>query len=232
MVAVLQPIRNNNNLIPIDRAVVLVGRGSDCDAIVQNSQKISRRHCCLVQVDDTYYIRDLGSMNGIWVNGNRVTREEQLKTGDRVAVGDVEYLFHARVRLEQRKTAQQVPPDGKATIPDKPEDLPPRKDAQKTLPPEELAQSVPDAIMTTDSEEADLISSGKIKLVERPAETSDFADADDVLVLEDSSEMVLDDVIPLGSLPSETNELEALDVPIVDDFEDVDDDDDEILILE
>lgn len=220
MVAVLQPTKNNNNLIPIDRAVVLVGRGSDCDAIVQNSQKISRRHCCLVQVDETYYVRDLGSMNGIWLNGERVTREAQLKTGDRLSVGDVEYLFHARVRIEQRKTIDQPPPP-------KPE--PPKPVEAKKTPPADMAESVPEALMTSDSEEADLIASGKIKLIDKPPAEDDN---DDVLVLEDSSEIILDDVIPLGTSPSETNELEALDQPIIDEFGDPDDDDDEVLILE
>ena len=88
MVAVLQPLKQGK-VIPIDRAVVMVGRGSDCDAIITDSQKISRRHCCLVQVDNAYYIRDLGSMNGIWVNGKRVSRESPMQLGDKVQIGDV-----------------------------------------------------------------------------------------------------------------------------------------------
>ena len=104
MVAVLQPTKKQGKVIAIDRAVVLVGRGSDCDAIITDSQKISRRHCCLVQVDNTYYVRDLGSMNGIWVNGERVSRENLISSGDRVQIGDVEFLFHPNARIEQKKT--------------------------------------------------------------------------------------------------------------------------------
>ena len=103
MVAVLQQV-GSGRIIAIDRAVVLVGRSADCDVVIAASQKISRRHCCLVQVDDTYFLRDLGSMNGVWLNGDRVNREARMSPGDRVAIGDVEFLFHPNARVEQRKS--------------------------------------------------------------------------------------------------------------------------------
>ncbi|MCA9051145.1 MAG: FHA domain-containing protein [Planctomycetaceae bacterium] len=116
MVAVLQPAdKTQGKLILIDRAVVLVGRSSDCDAIIGHSQKISRRHCALVQVDETYYVRDLGSMNGVWLNGERVQRETLMKAGDRLSIGDVEYIFHPNVRIESKKTVADRPPEPSAT---------------------------------------------------------------------------------------------------------------------
>ncbi len=107
MVAVLQPV-GEGKLIAIDRAVILVGRGADCDVVITHSQKISRRHCCLVQVDETYFVRDLGSLNGVWLNGERVNRETQMQSGDRVAIGDVEFLFHTNARIEAKKAAFPV----------------------------------------------------------------------------------------------------------------------------
>ena len=109
MVAVLQPTKQGR-IIMIDRAVVLVGRSADCDAVITDSQKISRRHCCLVQVDNQYFVRDLGSMNGVWVNGNRVKRECIMAAGDNVSIGDVEFLFHPNARIEQKKTVTESPP--------------------------------------------------------------------------------------------------------------------------
>ena len=107
MVAVLQPV-GEGKLIAIDRAVVLIGRGSDCDAVITESLKISRRHCCMVQVDETYFVRDLGSMNGVWLNGERVSRESLIQMGDRVAIGDVEFLFHPNARIEAQKAVAPV----------------------------------------------------------------------------------------------------------------------------
>ncbi|MCH2210522.1 MAG: FHA domain-containing protein [Fuerstiella sp.] len=95
MVAVLQPLKNNKP-IPIDRAVILVGRSEDCDVVINGSRKISRKHCCLVQFDDSFLIRDLDSTNGVWVNGKRVDRESEMVDGDRVAIGDVQFRFYPK----------------------------------------------------------------------------------------------------------------------------------------
>jgi len=93
VVAILQPLKNHEP-IPIDRAVILVGRGRECDVVINGSRKISRKHCCLVQSDQTFFIRDLGSTNGVWVNGQRVDRESEMSAGDRVAIGDVQFQFY------------------------------------------------------------------------------------------------------------------------------------------
>jgi len=101
MVALLHPLGQGSQIV-IDRAVVLVGRSADCDAIIDFSSKISRMHCVLVQVDANYFIRDLGSLNGIRVNGERVDKEAKLVQGVEVAIGDVMYQFHANVQPAPR----------------------------------------------------------------------------------------------------------------------------------
>lgn len=93
MVAILQPLKNDKP-IPIDRAVVMVGRGSECDAVINGSKKISRKHCCLVQSDQSFFIRDLDSTNGVWVNGKRIDCVSEMSDGDRVAIGDVQFQFY------------------------------------------------------------------------------------------------------------------------------------------
>ena len=106
MVAILQPLKNSKS-IPIDRAVVLVGRADQCDVVITGSKKISRRHCCLVQSDTTYLIRDLGSTNGVWINGKRVNLEGEMREGDQVAIGDVMFHFYPD---GARKPARPAPP--------------------------------------------------------------------------------------------------------------------------
>jgi predicted component of type VI protein secretion system len=71
--------------IPVQRPVLLVGRHPECDVRIDQS-KISRRHCCLALVYDRVVIRDLGSRNGVRVNG-RIVDEAQLHPGDEVAIG-------------------------------------------------------------------------------------------------------------------------------------------------
>ena len=101
MVAVLTP-RAGGKPIVIDKAVVLIGRHPDCDYVLQTSRKVSRRHVCVVQVNDKYMIRDLGSMNGVWVNKNRVEREHLITIGDELSIGDVLYRFEEIQRMPRR----------------------------------------------------------------------------------------------------------------------------------
>jgi pSer/pThr/pTyr-binding forkhead associated (FHA) protein len=57
--------------ILIDKPILLFGRHEECD-VQLNSKKVSRRHCVLAQVSDYLVIRDLGSTNGVRINGQRV----------------------------------------------------------------------------------------------------------------------------------------------------------------
>lgn len=75
--------------ILLDKPILLMGRHPECD-IQLNSRKVSRRHCCIAQVQDYLVVRDLGSTNGIRINGNRVL-EGRLKTGDELTIGNFKY---------------------------------------------------------------------------------------------------------------------------------------------
>src|SRR5262245_25010735 len=97
MAATLVPMEGGSP-IALDKPIMLIGRNQDCDISLQTSSKISRRHCCIVQCTDRYLVRDLGSMNGVRVNGQRVV-ETELKSGDEIAVADVGFTF----RLENGK---------------------------------------------------------------------------------------------------------------------------------
>jgi len=88
----LAPIEKGRR-IDLDKAIVFVGRHPECDVVLARSRKVSRKHCCIVQVDKKFIIRDLGSMNGIRINGERILREHVLEPGDEVAIGDCRYIF-------------------------------------------------------------------------------------------------------------------------------------------
>jgi hypothetical protein len=75
--------------ILLDKPIVLLGRHQECD-IQLGSRKVSRRHCCLAQVHDYLVVRDLGSTNGIRINGVRVL-EGSLRPGDELTIGNQRY---------------------------------------------------------------------------------------------------------------------------------------------
>ena len=114
MTAVLHPLGPGRQIL-IDRAVVLVGRSPECDAVLDVSSRISRMHCALVQADHAYYIRDLASMNGVWVNGQRVNQECRLTQGATISIGDLLFRFYEKVPAEglpapQLPDVRQSPP--------------------------------------------------------------------------------------------------------------------------
>jgi predicted component of type VI protein secretion system len=75
--------------IALDKPIVLIGRHQECDIQIP-SRKISRRHCCVAQVYNYLVVRDLGSTNGVRINGARAV-EGMLKPGDEVTIGNLSY---------------------------------------------------------------------------------------------------------------------------------------------
>jgi predicted component of type VI protein secretion system len=90
--------------IPLHRPVLLIGRHPECDVRI-DLPKISRRHCCLALAYDRVLIRDLGSHNGLRVNG-RLVEEARLHAGDEVAIGPLIY----RLELEVAKPSNPTYP--------------------------------------------------------------------------------------------------------------------------
>jgi predicted component of type VI protein secretion system len=77
---------NDGPSILLDKPILLLGRHPECDIQI-DSRKVSRRHCCIAQVSDYLVIRDLGSTNGIRINGVRV-QEGRLAPGDELTIGN------------------------------------------------------------------------------------------------------------------------------------------------
>lgn len=90
MTTLLKP-KSGGRPIVVDKPIILIGRHPDCDLIIESSPKISRKHCCVARVDERCFVRDLESMNGIWVNGRRETHNVELFPGDVLMIGDVQF---------------------------------------------------------------------------------------------------------------------------------------------
>lgn len=88
MPAQLVALTEGPNIL-LDKPILLLGRHPECDIQIE-SRKISRRHCCIAQVEDYLTVRDLGSTNGIRINGVRV-QEGRLKPNDELTIGNSRY---------------------------------------------------------------------------------------------------------------------------------------------
>jgi len=70
---------------------VVIGRSRECDIQLADTN-VSRRHAELRQEGASYWIVDLGSTNGVEVNGKRVKRAK-LSDGDTITVGSTDVMF-------------------------------------------------------------------------------------------------------------------------------------------
>ena len=75
----------------LDRDTTVVGRHPDCE-IFLHDVTVSRRHSEILRQDAAFHLKDLGSLNGSYVNGDRVDQRE-LRSGDEVQIGRFKLLF-------------------------------------------------------------------------------------------------------------------------------------------
>lgn len=117
MAAFLVPLDPGLCLIPLEKAIVLIGRQADCDVSLTHSRKVSRKHCCVAQVNNSFVVRDLGSTNGVFVNGSRVRKEAGLTLGDELAIGDVRFRLQSEPP-SSKSQKQDLGDDAKQTYED------------------------------------------------------------------------------------------------------------------
>jgi hypothetical protein len=71
---------------------VSLGRSRDCDITIEDPN-VSRRHAEVFLENGGWWIADLGSTNGVEVNGERIDRAARLDPGDHVVLGRTEVVF-------------------------------------------------------------------------------------------------------------------------------------------
>jgi predicted component of type VI protein secretion system len=100
---------NDGPSILLDKPILLLGRHPECDIQI-DSRKISRRHCCIAQVSDYLVVRDLGSTNGVRINGTRVV-EGRLTAGDELTIGNHRYRvsWESEIHPQPRRPAPAIP---------------------------------------------------------------------------------------------------------------------------
>lgn len=79
---------------PLDRGTHRIGRGQGCEISLLEAT-VSREHAEIEITDAGATLRDLGSSNGTWVNGARVTLTAELHPGDRIRLGGLDLVFGA-----------------------------------------------------------------------------------------------------------------------------------------
>ena len=89
-------------VIPVMGDRFVVGRADDCN-LKPRSELISRYHCEITLKDGTAFVRDMGSKNGVCLNENKITETQELKNGDKLSIGPLEFFVHITVEMKAQK---------------------------------------------------------------------------------------------------------------------------------
>ena len=81
---------NVGEVILFNNPIFSIGRECDSDIFLDDIT-ISRKHAKIEKIDTYYKITDLGSLNGIYVNG-KLAEEKILENGDKIQIG--KYVFY------------------------------------------------------------------------------------------------------------------------------------------
>ena len=76
----------------ITKDITVIGRREDCDLRIPVSE-VSRKHCRVLKDGDAVRVEDLGSSNGTYHNGQRISGSATLEPGDSVQVGPVVFVL-------------------------------------------------------------------------------------------------------------------------------------------
>jgi len=79
---------------PLMRQKIVLGRGPQTDISFPADRMSSREHAQIIDVGGNFYIEDLKSMNGTYLNDKKITRRKRLKPSDRIRIG--QNLFQVR----------------------------------------------------------------------------------------------------------------------------------------
>jgi len=128
-----------NQIYEITKDVTTLGRDITNDIVI-NDREASRHHLRLVRSGDSITVEDLGSTNGTFVNGKRVSGVTPLQNGDMVGLGETVTLGFEIQRAQGQQG--QSPPQGQqgqpvsSTPPPQPE-IPSNEQSYNPPPPQE-----------------------------------------------------------------------------------------------
>jgi pSer/pThr/pTyr-binding forkhead associated (FHA) protein len=164
--------------IPVPVSRFLIGRADDCH-MRPKSDAISRNHCAILVKEDCVVIRDLNSRNGTFVNGERIQGDCELKAGDKIGIGKLE--FEAVIKESKKSPGDQKPEEkGEAKAERKSEAKPEKKQEAKSekkgeAKPEKKREAKPEKKLVKPEKKLEAVADEDVEdddLIAKKSETS------------------------------------------------------------
>jgi hypothetical protein len=93
LVVVRSPALSEGDELTLNSSALLLGRGSDNDVNLARDEFASSRHARVEPRRDGVWVEDVGSTNGTYLNGIRLTHAKRLAPGDVVRIGETELRY-------------------------------------------------------------------------------------------------------------------------------------------
>lgn len=106
---IIEDDEGRKTVVPFVRDEITIGR-QEGNTIRLTERNVSRRHARLMRSNGHVLIEDLGSYNGIRINGDRITGQVQVQDGDLIQIGDYDLAIQA-----ENQAGVTVPLDGGGT---------------------------------------------------------------------------------------------------------------------
>jgi FHA domain-containing protein len=95
LVVVRSPALDEGDELTLNSSALRLGRGSDNDVNLARDEYASSKHARVEPRRDGVWVEDIGSTNGTYLNGIRLTSAKRLAPGDVVRIGETELRYEA-----------------------------------------------------------------------------------------------------------------------------------------
>jgi hypothetical protein len=129
-------------VFPLEKSEIYIGRDITNDIVI-NDVEVSRKHARLTLQSGGFVLEDLGSTNGVFVNGQRITRPVMLRGGESIMLGENVSLTFEAAGYDATATVVAAPPAVEAPPPPQPAYAPPPPQPAYAPPPPPPAAYAP-----------------------------------------------------------------------------------------
>lgn len=105
---VISDDKGHTTVVPLVRDEITIGR-QDGNSIRLTERNVSRSHARLLKRNEAYIVEDLGSYNGVLVNGERIDEKAELAIGDQLGIGDYDIAFRSDAPGETKTLPEPAP---------------------------------------------------------------------------------------------------------------------------